>query len=150
MKKILPTLVLLSLPAVSMANTPTPKTLATEQETLKLCESFAERINKDFPASTAGLNIVRPYAVVPKIEMDTLDYQQTAAFSQVADRFGSDMGVVHIDSHKYAKDHYLVHQFLLKRSMIPLAANCIFYQPKNGVWLLNAFTWSSDPYFLDD
>lgn len=141
---------LLSMASVSaFANTPTFKTLADEKATFELCESFANKLNQNAPNLKPAIDVLRPYSLNTKADLDNLEYNGTFGLSAVIDIIGKPIDVIHIDTQKYAENTLIRHKFLVRRSNFPLYVDCGFYRPNNE-WQLNHFKWSDQIYNIPE
>lgn len=141
--------VLLSVVSVSaFANTTNAKTLADEKATFELCEKFSDTLNKSISSdSKLAFNVLRPYAFIPQIEIDNIEYQTNQLIKNNREKVSEYIETLHVDTNKFAKDHFIQHRFLLKRTLNGWYTSCIFYKPKDK-WQLHTFTFYDNPIYF--
>ncbi|MDO4895579.1 hypothetical protein [Moraxella sp.] len=151
MKKLAIGLLLSMVSVSAFANIPTFKTLADEKATFELCQNYADTFNKNLSSNVKpAFDVVKPYYVTPTIELDSIEYA-TNKFIGGYEKYklGDYLETVHIDSNKFAKDHFIHHRFLLKRTMNAWHVSCTFYKPKDK-WQLHTFNFNDNPHLFND
>lgn len=150
MKKLVIGLLLSVVSVSTFADTPTFKTLTDEKATFDLCQNYADTLNKNLLSNgnpKPAFDIIRPYAVIPQVEIDSLEHNSAQIIKRLNHLIGAYVKTEHIDSKKFANDNFIQHQFLAKRELNAWYISCTFYKPKDK-WQLHTFNFYDNPFLL--
>lgn len=153
MKKLAMGLLFSTVSVSAFADTPTFKTLTTEQDTFELCQDMATALNSNDMNPKHMTAIMEPYwswsHLQPEKSSAVVENQVIELAHKGVPIWGSPIDVIPYNTTKFGKDNYVRHEFMLRRENLGLWYQCTFYKSKND-WKLLSFTFNDNVHnFLD-
>ncbi|NLR74364.1 hypothetical protein [Leeia aquatica] len=135
-----------SLLILFLATVATAATLKSEVEVRAFTDKVMAQVGKgDLSGAFASM---KPYAVVPVAELQSLELRTKALRDQVGGRYGKPVGFEFV-SLKKAGESVMQYMYIEKTEEHALPWRFIFYKSPNG-WVLNTFFWNANIQQLFD